>query len=234
MKTHIFRFLFLLVAYLLTLPNMSLQAQNNGYMGKHWLIKSSLTDPLLVDGFRAEVEAVVFRRVGLSFDFQQRSTRDMVQENDFAFNDSLGIFQQSLGISYRHYFNRAMLAPMGSYYLAGLRIGRSDLDYSSFRTEDGGGYQLEVYRRRLKIRSAMTSQLVLGIGRQHIFGGRWVVDANAAVYFSIHEKAARLALPTELHHRAGGDFLPSFQRLFFQETVSSGLNLNLSIGMLLF
>ena len=225
-----FRKSILLVSILL-FAVYGLNAQVNGYRGKRFLLKTDLATVLLEKGYKAELEAVLFRDISLSLSYAKRVKTDYI--NKYVPQDTTSFVTRDFGGKLRFYWNKAIPAPLGVYSSISYRTGKTQIESRKLDVvetpfgNEGQLYKYNVYQ----VDDAFYYQFGLGWGYQSIFAERISLDAGWKVVFSLTNAGIYSNI---IDATGNGHNLLHFNKDANRNNHNWGLSAHLSIGVLLF
>jgi hypothetical protein len=232
----------LLIVFSALLFNQIALAQNTGYMGRHFIVKSDLMQQLIFSGFSVELEAAVLRRLSLTAAF---GTQDKKLQfgSDGSYYSYSG-FIQPIGtwnfkcvdytVGLRYYLQSEQPAPKGGYLFGNYGLGKAEV--SGRQKANISGYYEEFEYYDVVARNIPVKQFNLGFGYQSIFFHRVVFDFSMSYIQSqmmISQKYADDLLETSDAY--GANTLKIGEIGYGSYSVPTyGINVNLKLGLLIF
>ncbi len=183
---------------------LGISAQNTGYAGKHFILKTDAYNGRFLGGRNAELEYVVARRFSVTAGFRYLSGQykqkfsseeaDALGSDDYfssgeikavnSGNPLATIKTYSVKIQVKYYLNKIVPAPKGFFFYGSVEVGEASLsnavtlsyfDYSSY----GDDILYAIPAPRME--GINTKQYEIGGGYQEILWGRFVVEGSLAM-----------------------------------------------------
>lgn len=169
------KYLFFLIA-----PLCNIHAQSVGFLGKKWILHSSVTQPLLQKGWHVGAEYAIARNMSLQVGFYSSDKKYTQVLNDFKtiygnFPDEKGnIKTQTLAISAQYYLNQSFCAPLGSFIFVQYERGLAHMRGNYYKLVSKENVYLNEYLT-YDIKNIQLEKIDVGIGRQFILGKRFTI-----------------------------------------------------------
>jgi len=235
--------IFFCIAILILSVSQSVFAQNTGYMGRHFILKSDLMLPIVIDGYSIELEAVVIRRIALTgkFSKQQRISKlgnSTSYANYQGYSEVVGNWKSSsvdYSIGVKYYLEPEQPAPKGGYLFVDYGIGKTDLTGRQV-VEYLPGYQDIFKQFDVTVKNVPVSQFNFGFGYQSIFFRRMVADLSISYFQSYTKIPSTLEDQYGLLSNAYGLNLLTISgnEGLSQILPASGINIQFKLGFLIF
>lgn len=226
------------IFFLFCLFSISASAQNSGYRGARWMIKTDLLQPaFLRNGFTIENEIVILRNIAVTIEYAQGDRKGHFDGDNFGSYDDKtrwNVRQRSIELGVKLYTSGAFTAPRGMYvtfrYGFGSASGNGIYYYSITNSAYDGEYRSFSFKN-MPIRGGR-----FGLGWQFIISRYIVADISGCITFSNMNKSLlaqdEYAHFREMRHIYGYNFgsISGYNR---EENLTWGAALHAKVGFLI-
>lgn len=177
---------FIVYILMFSAPIFIARAQSVGYLGKRWILHSSVVQPLLQSGWHIGAEYAIARNMSLQVGYFSSNKNYTQVLNDYKFvfgnypTEKGNMKSQMLSISGQYYLNQSFCAPQGSFVFIQYERGLGHMRGNYYKLVSKENLYLNEYLT-YDIKNISLEKIDLGLGRQFIFGKRLIVKPQLSI-----------------------------------------------------
>jgi len=187
-KKSIFHFLVTAILFFFA-GNFAVVAQQSGYLGKKFIARIDVLQPLLHKGFNAGIEYAFARNLSVVLAFQQNNNNYKQKLEPYyyrkgTFPNELGnIRAQAFQAQINYYINQSFPAPLGTYIYMKYNTGIAHFKGNYFKIVNYDKPEWDEYLS-YDIKNIRTNLLESGVGRSFIIWDKCLIQPQLGISFS--------------------------------------------------